>query len=859
MATGAPVAAAVTLGPSSKMASSSGVTGTEDVGTGAEADVPDADLSFKEHMWDRFDLVWTQLSEPTRRLLDDLVACLRDRAQLERAYAKGLARNVLRLTPHLEGDHVSPEVECIMANMKNRAEQTMELADELEADVASTIDIMLKQHAEVSKRMVADGQRLSKNYGDAKRVHQSVASRYVQACVDAEITAKDCISGVLLRPADRTKIGTRAVTLARQATAAERDYRKAVQRLGAASELQNRQMGLALAALQEVEEKRTLCFRDAAMKIAVYETSFLRNVQYDIDGGVKGLEEIEVFAGLQAFVKANRSPAPPLEVSAQGFWELEPPQIKDASVPGAPLRPGGPSSGKWAHEGEKALSTQLSITRPIVQALLIDCKLVDSDALEELRRGLSGSGAEADASSTASEGSAAGGGCSLSSVCRAAFCAAIREAISSRSGQDLTCVAPEELLPMKLEQLSVFDAVVSLFMAALDGCDREADAWNGRDLMVLTQKVQVWADEKVVDTLVKVYTHPLWSRVTFWEDVLVMGLTEAYAHQAIGRRQQPTSTENTELVTTAFLQRFVGFMAAFGIRLEQAHGCVRRTLKKHAEVLGSTAEAFAELLTRDGGSLAPDPTAAVATGDKVAEPAAALAPDGRGASSPPAVVAMVTPLQLAVDAVKSEPAPAPATVGQGASSPPSVQATANSPQSTADTVGPTRVSELAPAVTAAAAPEAMPAVPVPLEAVVPTTAPPPPPPPPPSSSAQNTPAATLTGARTSAPASFAAASASVSATTPAAAAATPTAATPTNVAAPAAPLGVAAATPTGSIAAPPLGSSSGDDWLDGLLDMPPVGKPVAQKSPSSGTGTGAGGTSATAAPAGDDPFDGLML
>ncbi|OLP78194.1 hypothetical protein AK812_SmicGene41659 [Symbiodinium microadriaticum] len=74
----------------------------------AEAEVPTAGLpdvddevqgplSFREHLWDRFELLWARRVAPSRKMLEGFVACMRERAQLERQYARGLMQSVAKL------------------------------------------------------------------------------------------------------------------------------------------------------------------------------------------------------------------------------------------------------------------------------------------------------------------------------------------------------------------------------------------------------------------------------------------------------------------------------------------------------------------------------------------------------------------------------------------------------------------------------------------------------------------------------------------------------------------------------------------------------------------------------------------
>jgi len=85
---------------------------------------------------------------------------------------------------------------------------------------------------------------------------------------------------------------------------------------------------------------------------------------------------------------------------------------------------------------------------------------------------------------------------------------------------------------------------VPLFKTALDACDEQNDAWCGRDLMVLSQLFRTDAPGtgKPVQLLSRVYNHALWNKVTFWEEVLTLGVCEAHSAESVWRRTLPAGS-----------------------------------------------------------------------------------------------------------------------------------------------------------------------------------------------------------------------------------------------------------------------------------------------------------------------------
>jgi len=157
--------------------------------------------------------------------------------------------------------------------------------------------------------------------------------------------------------------------------------------------------------------------------------------------------------------------------------------------------------------------------------------------------------------------------------------------------------------------LAAFDGIAALFKSALDACDEQNDAWCGRDLMVMTQLLRTDGGgvEKPVQLLSRVYNHALWNKVTFWEDALLLGLCEAHAAESVWRRKLPAGSQWSQPSMTAFLQRFVGYMMAFGISFDQGRNSVWATLR-NAPLLGGSSKAYATLLLQKYEELTLPPT-----------------------------------------------------------------------------------------------------------------------------------------------------------------------------------------------------------------------------------------------------------
>eukprot|EP00435_Cladocopium_sp_Y103_P043349 s1779_g12.t1 len=183
----------------------------------------DQPLTFQRNLWDRFDFLWKNRIEPSQGLLQKVCDVLKSRAELERKYGESLLSIGESIGPEA-GNSLHGAVEAMIVNFRNRGEQSLVLADELESDIIVSFECVIKQHKEVSKRIHSDVQLLVKHLQDRRKVHDKCARRYGSRCVEAENAAQDCLQAVSMKTQERLKLAQQATMLSKQARVAEYDY-----------------------------------------------------------------------------------------------------------------------------------------------------------------------------------------------------------------------------------------------------------------------------------------------------------------------------------------------------------------------------------------------------------------------------------------------------------------------------------------------------------------------------------------------------------------------------------------------------------------------------------------------------------
>lgn len=492
----------------------------------------------------------------------------------------------------------------------------MELSEAIDNDIVLTLEEVMKSHKETSKRMFNDAQRLANYCRDTKSAHSKLARQYHATCSEAEMLGQEVVSNLAMKPNERSRMGQRAVHLSKQAKVTQKDYLSSIEQANRAQVLFEQQMPLIFAAMQEMEMKRAICLRDCLMKLAVYETSWLRNLQYDIDATVTAAEVSDPGKDLQEFIRKNQADggpparAPPLSI--RPFWELGKPRNSPVT----------PQQRAQHTENDQQIKAHCEGLQPMLAGFLAPegDPQIPADFTQRWEPGV------AQLKNNLQDLRA-----------RAAFLQVIAKLIVMRQppqAPEAPPVSLENCLPIRITS-ACFEVVVTLFLEACSLCEHESDAWSGRTLMVLVQLISCEVDGgRVVNLLTRVYNHPLWNKVAFWEDTMLVGIFEGHSIEAIVRRQNPNQPGAISpwAVSTPFTNKFVWFMSQFGIRGEQARTCIREGLRKNAQILGPAIDqytrSFIHQVDAQEAQAAAASQAAVATGAPGSQPSS-FAPASR--------------------------------------------------------------------------------------------------------------------------------------------------------------------------------------------------------------------------------------
>lgn len=514
-------------------------------------------LNFREHLGGRLDSLCRGKIEGSRSLAEQLLELLRGRAQLEEQYATGLEKLANKLPERMEEAYAANEaVAGVRDTFLRRAESTQRLADAIDKDVHSKLESVIEQHAQVMEQVSEDGLRLVQYRKDALKAQKKAQSAWYQSCVDADASIRE-VQGLMLAPPQRTKIAIKALALCHENSELEKKYQHSITHAREAVKHYATERGVVLDALQEMEEKRGECLRRALIGLAPHEAKWVQEEQTDLEHAVEATNKMDPEGDVRRFIREHRVPKQLMQPAVVvPFSEREASQSK-------PLEP-----GPVQIEGEKHLQEKTQSLRQLLQPLLKEGKIPSESEAQQMRVMV----------------------CDPSG--RLAFTQAIREIAS---GDQKVDGGDEENSPIIVEP-EALDALGDVVLSSLGQCGEQLDVWGGREIMLLSQRINSREDSehaKPMSLHGKVYHHPLWSKVEFWEAVLFVGLWEAAAQQ----QARGASAEELRPAMTPFLETFARQMGAFGIKRTQIELMVGRVLKTQAPVLCVSPEAYmAELV-----------------------------------------------------------------------------------------------------------------------------------------------------------------------------------------------------------------------------------------------------------------------
>jgi hypothetical protein len=261
-------------------------------------------MSFAENLHDRFELVHSH-SISRRKGVSDLISFLEEKAAIEDSYAKGLERVVK--SPYLITNQgtLAHAILALKNDSLNKAMQARTLSENILKDLANPLKDLLSNQLKTLSKTHPEGKKSENKRQELVERLERFKARYMKACKESETLTVQLETP---QPSSRRdKMMQRVIILKQDIEENLKGYKDALAQHNEYKEKFTDFMSKILEVYQKQEEQRLETMKDCLRKLVIYETSYLRNLQYDIDNLAKAIESVNCRSDIQQFIDENSS------------------------------------------------------------------------------------------------------------------------------------------------------------------------------------------------------------------------------------------------------------------------------------------------------------------------------------------------------------------------------------------------------------------------------------------------------------------------------------------------------------------------------------------------------------------------
>ncbi|CAG9319027.1 unnamed protein product [Blepharisma stoltei] len=436
-------------------------------------------MSFSESLHDKFDIVHKHALEG-RKGGEEFIQLLRERVLLEEAYSKGLDRLGTHPFRVATKGTLSHAIEAMKGDCLNRASQSKSYIDNVTSDLIDPLKDLLNTQRLSIKKMSTEGKRLEKEKLLMQDKIEKSHSKYIKACAECEqLTVQ------LDQPSSITRSGKLIQKLYTAKQELDSSLIQHVESIDSFNEFYPKYcdtMAMVLEVYQNQEEQRLESMKDALRKLVVYEASYIRNIQYDIDSLAKAMESINPIVDLKEFIDDNVSENPKAFKYVFQPYESNHPSFKGGD------------------------SRMFSIKNPFIELSAETKELYKQEIEEIISKSWAGDANKSDLQRF--------GDIIKYPVCRETFC----NSISQRKTPNTTSLSEPGFIQMG-----------ELMLLTLNECKNYDDIKSVRSIIYLSQSFHKDTEGpayqwEYLQTLIK--SHSVWSSMEFWERIIQSSIDE---------------------------------------------------------------------------------------------------------------------------------------------------------------------------------------------------------------------------------------------------------------------------------------------------------------------------------------------
>lgn len=245
-------------------------------------------MSFVDTLYNSFATV-QKAAGKSKRVVEDLVRFFRLRVEIEEEYMKGLEK-LANFNLMLREGTIANAVNALKNNCYSKAFQAKTLIDSINADIVAELVMLLKSQAEMIRPCVSDAGKINKiKEGYLEGITQA-KKKYWRSCQDCEKLTGQLDE--IISQAAREKLISKLIGEKQALDRYLELYQENIEVYKRFQENLKDTMTPIMNMFELQEKDRFELVKDALRKMVVYDTSYVRNVQYDLDTLAHYMESI---------------------------------------------------------------------------------------------------------------------------------------------------------------------------------------------------------------------------------------------------------------------------------------------------------------------------------------------------------------------------------------------------------------------------------------------------------------------------------------------------------------------------------------------------------------------------------------
>ncbi|KAL4497007.1 hypothetical protein ABPG72_002163 [Tetrahymena utriculariae] len=266
-----------------------------------------------EDLWDRGDNV-RKFSQDRRKIFEEFTNLLSERAQVEAEYSKNLMRicNNMKRLCQSKGD-IGNMINLYSVELHQRAQQTNNLSENIKEYVVQYLRDILKEQDTNAKILFQESKRLEKELQNSIETLEKTRLRYLKSKRDFDdLQVQNQIYRVTSSTVQDKKDRHRLKVSQTEREVAEFKYvfQESLKDYNYCVEYFYPDQWKVMQAFQKQEEERNERIHDSILKMLMFETSFFKNIEFQIQLFAEVLHKLDLSLDMKKFIEQNKSNKP---------------------------------------------------------------------------------------------------------------------------------------------------------------------------------------------------------------------------------------------------------------------------------------------------------------------------------------------------------------------------------------------------------------------------------------------------------------------------------------------------------------------------------------------------------------------